>query len=119
MKRICARFAALLAVIALCLTGADRKPYGPHEKAFYAEATTVDFVRPGLTITVNSAQIASDGTITVVYTLTDPAGLPLDASGVTTPGPVTVNYVAAALSSSNDYTTYTTYTTRVQTGAAG
>lgn len=60
----------------------------PHEKAAYADAATVEFVRPGLTITVNRAQIASDGTITVVYTLTDPDGLQLDATGVTTPGTI-------------------------------
>ena len=77
------RSAVVLAALALCLTGASNKhPYSPHEKAFYADATTVAFIRPGLAITINSAQIAADGTITTVFTLTDPAGLPLDLTGV-------------------------------------
>ena len=48
----------------ISLTGQTKKhQYSPHEKAFYADATTVDFVNPGLTITANSATIASNGTI--------------------------------------------------------
>ena len=54
----------------------------------------VDFVRPGLAITINSAQITSAGAISVTYTLTDPIGLPLDAAGATTPGAVSLTYVA-------------------------
>ena len=61
MKRFPAfgRTAPLLALVALCLTGASKKhEYSPREKAFYADASAVEFVRPGLTITINSAQIA-------------------------------------------------------------
>jgi OmcA/MtrC family decaheme c-type cytochrome len=75
---------------------------------------TVQFVRPGLTITVNSAAIAANGTITVTYTLTDPSGLPLDAAGITTPGPISLSYVAAVIP--NNQEDYTAYTTRVATG---
>ncbi len=58
--RILGRTVALLAVIALCLTGASLKhQYSPREKALYADAATVDFVRPGLVITINSASISS------------------------------------------------------------
>jgi len=119
MHRICrfAQLAGLLAVITVSIPGAGRKPYGPREKAFYAADSTVEFVRPGLTITVNQAKIASDGTISVTYTLTDPAGLPLDMTGITTPGVISVSYVAAVLPSNAEE--YTTYTTRQQTGAAG
>ena len=104
------RAGAALTVLALSLTAAtSKRGYSPRDKAFYADAQIVDFVRPGLTITVNSAQIATDGTITLVYTLTDPSGLPLDASGVTTPGAISVNYIAAVLpNGANEYTTYTT-----------
>src|SRR6516225_1484144 len=83
-----ARLAALLTLIAVSVPAARRRPYSPHEKAFYADDATVQFVNPGLKITVNSAQIASDGTISVTYTLTDPKGLPLDAAGVNTPGTI-------------------------------
>ena len=112
------RTAALGALIAVCLTGASKKhQYSLREKAFYADAVTVEFVRPRLVITINSAQIASDGTITVVYTLTDPNGLPLDAAGVTTPGAISLSYIAAVLPNSQEE--YTTYTTRVVSQAGG
>src|SRR5277367_447295 len=90
------RTAALLAVIALSLIAASKKhTFSPHEKAFYADRATVEFVNPGLTITVNSAQIAPDGTISVVYTIADPNGLPLDIAGVYTPGAISLSYIAA------------------------
>jgi OmcA/MtrC family decaheme c-type cytochrome len=111
------RAGAALAVLALSLVGAPGKhSYSSREKAFYADPQIVDFVRPGLTIKVTSAQIASDGTITVAYTLTDPAGLQLDAAGVTTPGAITLGYVAAVLP--NDQEQYTAYTTRANSGPA-
>ena len=82
MKRLylALRIAAFVAFIALCLTGQTKKhQYSPREKAFYADPAMVDFVRPGLTITINSASISSAGVISVTYALTDPEGLPLDA----------------------------------------
>jgi len=88
--------------------------YSVHEKAAFADAASVEFVRPGLTITVNSATITPSGTITVTYTLTDPFGLPLDAAGVYTPGLVSLSYVAAVIP--NGQEDYTAYTTRAATG---
>ena len=109
------RTTALVAVVALSLVGASKvRQYSPQEKAAYMDAAAVQFVRPGLTITVNSAQIATDGTITVVYTLTDPKGLPLDAAGITTPGAVKLSYLAAVLPKNQEE--YTSYTTRLITG---
>ena len=66
------RVLAIVGLVAVSLTSAPRRPYSPHDKAFYADAQTVEFVLPGLTITVNSAAIAANGAITVTYTLTDP-----------------------------------------------
>ena len=77
----------------------------------------IEFLRPGLQIQINSASIASDGTITTTYTLTDPMGLPLDAAGVYTPGPITLSFVAAYIP--NNAEQYVAYTTRSQSGAAG
>ena len=51
--------------------------FTPHEKAYYADPAQVAFVRPGLRISVAWANIASDGTISVDYKLTDPDGAPL------------------------------------------
>ncbi len=109
------RAASIGLMIAASLMSAPAKRlYGPHEKAFYADAQTVEFVRPGLTITITGATIGPDGTITVNYTLTDPSGLPLDATGVTTPGTISVSYVAAVLPKGQE--DYSAYTTRTATG---
>ncbi len=119
MKRfyLASRIAAFAALITLCLTGQTKKhQYSPQDKAFYMNASDVEFIRPGLVITINSAQIASDGTITTVYTLTDPGGLPLDAAGVTTPGAITLGYIAAVLP--NNQEEYTAYTTKTNSGPA-
>jgi len=115
--RYLARPAALLGIAVLCLTaGVQKHQYSPREKAYYADPALVDFVRPGLVITINSAQIAADGTIFTTYTLTDPSGLPLDAAGVTTPGAITLGYIAAVLP--NNQEEYTAYTTKTNSGPA-
>ena len=84
-----------------------------HEKAYYASDATVNFVRPGLTMTIVSATIAQDGTISVDYKLTDPKGAPLDAAGISTPGAVSVSFIAAYIPKGQ--TQFYAYTTRVQT----
>ena len=108
------RVAVIVGLVAASLASAPRRPYSPHEKAFFADDPTVEFVRPGLVIKVNSAQIAGDGTIAVVYTVSDPAGLPLDEAGVTTPGTISLSFIAAVLP--NNQEQYTSYTTRTATG---
>jgi OmcA/MtrC family decaheme c-type cytochrome len=112
MKKRCAVFFAFAFVAVL--EGQNKSPYGAHDKAFFADAATVEFVNPGLTITINSASIAADGTITTTYTLTDPKGLPLDNAGVSTPGTISLSYVAAYIPATQAQ--YTAYTTRTVTG---
>ena len=70
LTRIFLAFCLLLGAIGL--QSGSTSPYNKHQKAFYASQSVIDFARPGLAITINSAKIASDGTITVTYTLTDP-----------------------------------------------
>src|ERR1039458_9814628 len=94
--------------------GSIKELYGPHHKAYYLPKTTVDFIRPRLTITVQSAAIASNGSITTTFTITDPAGLPLDMAGVTTPGPVTLSFLAAYIPKGQEQ--YTSYITHAVTG---
>ncbi|HYA16075.1 MAG TPA: hypothetical protein VEF06_01345, partial [Bryobacteraceae bacterium] len=115
--RAVVRAAAFAALLTFCVTGETAKhSFSPREKAFYADPAVVNAVKPGLNITINSAAIASNGTITVTYTLTDPNGLPLDASGVTTPGTISLAYVASYIPKGQ--TQYVAYTTAQATGAA-
>ncbi len=85
-----------------------------HQKAFFLDTPTAEFVRPGLNLTIQSAAIASDGTITTTFTVADPGGLPLDIAGVTTPGAITLSFLAAYIP--NGQTQYVSYITRTVTG---
>ncbi len=88
--------------------------YTPHDKAYFLP-DSVEFVNPGLTITVQAAAIASDGTITATYTVSDPTGLPLDTAGVYTPGTISLSFLAAAIPQGQEQ--YVSYITKVATGA--
>jgi OmcA/MtrC family decaheme c-type cytochrome len=90
------------------------QPYTARDRAFFLDDQTVQFVRPGLTVAVQSAAIASDGTITTTYTVSDPSGLPLDTAGVTTPGTIALSFLAAAIPKGQEQ--YVSYATRVATG---
>lgn len=106
----------LVVVTALAVVAsADKPPFKANEKAAFADERTVNFVRPGLSIKVNSAEIGADGAITVLFTLSDPRGLPLDREGITTPGPVAVSFVAAHIPEGQQQ--YVAYTTRQATGS--
>jgi OmcA/MtrC family decaheme c-type cytochrome len=96
--------------------GGSKSPYSTHDKAFYAPQALVDFVNPGLSITINSASITGAGVISVTYTLSDPNGLPLDASGATTPGAISLAYVAAYIPKGQEQ--YVAYTVASATGKA-
>ena len=106
-------FAFLLVAGSVALVGSN-KPSSPGQNPWRDKAL-VDFVNPGLKITINSAAISSAGVITVTYTLTDPTGLPLDASGATTPGAISLAYVAAYIPKGQEQ--YVAYTTASATGA--
>ena len=81
----------------------------------------VQFVNPGLFFSIVSAKVASDGTISVDYKITDtgPAGLPLDINGVLTPGVVSPRYVAAYIPSGQEqYVSYFATTVPAVSGGA-
>src|SRR6185295_3417675 len=102
-------------LVAAALSSMPKSRFSKQEKAFYADKAAVDFVRPGLVFTINSATIAADGTITAVFTVTDPQGVALDRLGVATPGPISVSFLAAYIPKGKDQ--YTSYTTRAASGA--
>lgn len=107
--------AIVMAVAITVMTAGSRSSstFSPHEKAYYADAATINFVRPGLVMKVLNASIAGDGTITTNISITDPMGVALDRLGVTTPGAVSIGCVAAYIPQGQ--TQYTAYTTRPQT----
>jgi OmcA/MtrC family decaheme c-type cytochrome len=106
------RVVAIVGLIAAASASAPRRPYSPREKAFFADDATVQFVRPGLVFKITSAQIASDGAITATISIADPQGLPLDRTGVTTPGAVSISMIPATIP--KDQAQYTSYATRTQ-----
>ena len=111
----------VLALTAICLAAftlsADLKsPYLPTEKAFYADEAQVNFVRPGLVITVSKAEIAADGTTKAWVKFTDPKGLPLDRLGIMTPGAITVSFLSAYIPA--DKPQYVSYITRQRTSGS-
>jgi len=115
-----ARYITALAVVAgLCvLVGAPTKTkLTPHDKAFYADPALVEYVQPGFTISVVSAKIATDGTVTVDYKLADPNGQPLDKLGVATPGPISVSFLIAYIPKGQ--TQFSSYITRTVTAVNG
>jgi OmcA/MtrC family decaheme c-type cytochrome len=110
--------ALALVVVAgsVALKSETKRPvFSKHDKAYYASEATVNFVRPGLNITIVSANVAQDGTITVDYKVSDPKGLPLDTAGITTPGAISVSFIGAFIPKGQ--TQFYSYTTRVQTSA--
>ena len=114
-RTVAVRCSALI-LISFALFSTPKPRFNKHEKAFYADEATVSFVRPGLVITINSASIAADRTISAVFTVSDPQGLPLDMAGITTPGPISLSFVAAYIPKGQEQ--YTAYTTRSASGAA-
>jgi OmcA/MtrC family decaheme c-type cytochrome len=107
------RFGAGLAVVvgpAVLLSSSDDPVFSPADKAYYADANLVNFVRPGLVIKIQQASIAEDGTVQVRFKLTDPKGLPLDREGVTTPGAISPRFILATIP--KDKTQYVAYTVR-------
>jgi OmcA/MtrC family decaheme c-type cytochrome len=115
MKRTAVQAGAVVALMAgsLALVSAPKPPFNKHQKAFYARPEVIAFVRPGLVVAIESANIAADGTITAKFKVTDPQGLPLDRTGVYTPGAVSTSFIAATINKGDEQ--YTAYTTRLQT----
>lgn len=97
---------------AATLMSTSKSPYSATEKAYYADAATVAFVRPGLVFKISAVTIAADGTVTARFKITDPRGLPLDHDGITTPGNVSTSFVLARIPKGGRF--YQAYTTRIK-----
>jgi OmcA/MtrC family decaheme c-type cytochrome len=106
----------LLAMVPLSgLTAADKANkktgFTGQLAAKHLDENQLSFIRPGITVKLVSAAIATDGTITARVTITDPKGLPLDRDGITTPGSVNLRFIAATIPAGK--TQYLSYTTTV------
>ena len=116
-----AKCALVLGVLAgaVALVGADRKGdfLAPTRRRSMPTRLLVEYVQPGLTITVVSAKIATDGTVSVDYKLADPNGAPLDNAGVVTPGAISVSFLIAYIPANQ--TQFTSYITRAVAAATG
>ena len=116
------RYALVLGILAgsAVLLSAQRKPS--------SRSTTKRTTRPrrswstssqGSLFSVVSAKIASDGTISVDYKLTDPQGLPLDVAGVQTPGPISPRFLVAYIpKGQTQFASYIVTTVTAVTGGA-
>ena len=117
-----ARYWVVLAVIAgsVALVSAERKAgLTPHDKAYYADPALIEYVQPGLNISVVSAKITSAGVISVDYKLSDPNGAPLDSTGVLTPGTISVSFLVAYIPAGQaQFASYITRTVTAVTGGA-
>jgi OmcA/MtrC family decaheme c-type cytochrome len=103
----------LLAAGAAYLVSADGPEFTAQDKAYYADANLVAFVRPGLVLSIVSVSVAADGTVKADFKMSDPKGLPLDRDGIYTPGSVSTSWVLARIPKGQ--TQYVSYTTRTQT----
>ena len=120
-----ARWGLALVVLAgsVAVVQATRKTgFTAHDRASYMDPHLIQFVRPGLNINIVSAKIASDGTISVDFKLTDvpPAGAaaqPLDITGVNTPGPISLSFLVGHIPKGQAQ--YTSYVSRLVTAAQG
>ena len=113
---------SLLVSIA-CLCGAtnlaaksaavDSGHYTAKDSEFYLTPEQLLFIRPGLVMEITNVVIPADRQTEVTFTLADPEGLPLDRTGVYTPGPVSTSFIIANIPAGED--AYYSYTKRIQT----
>src|ERR1035437_8596933 len=110
----------LVAGSIVMVSGQRRAALSPHDRASYAPAAAIQYVNPGLNFTIVSAKIASDGTITVDYKVTDRVGagaLALDTAGVLTPGTISPRFLVAYIPKGQ--TQYVSYITSTLTAVVG
>ena len=73
----------------------DSGNYTTKDKEFYLTPEQLIFIRPGLDIEIVDVVLPADMQLEVTYTIKDPAGLPLEHDGITTPGPVDMRFTLA------------------------
>ncbi len=87
--------------------------YTEVNKEFYLTEAEILFVRPGLELEILDTVIPADLMPEVTFSISDPAGLPLDREGIFTPGPVSTSFILSFIPAGEE--AYVAYTTRVAT----
>lgn len=91
----------------------DSGSYTAKDSEFYLTPEQLLFIRPGLVMDITNVVIPADRKAEVTFTLADPAGLPLDRTGIYTPGPVSTSFILANIPAGEE--AYYSYTSRIQT----
>jgi hypothetical protein len=104
---------SVFAPLAAAGEGGNAGGYTAADKEFYLDETQVAFIRPGLELQILDVVIPSDLKPEVTFMLSDPAGLPLDRSGIFTPGPVATSFILGYIPEGEE--AYVAYTVRTQT----
>ncbi len=91
----------------------DNGNYTTKDSEFYLTPEQLLFIRPGLVMEITNVVIPADRQPEVTFTLADPEGLPLDRTGVYTPGPVSTSFIMAYIGAGQE--AYYSYTKRIQT----
>lgn len=87
--------------------------YSAQQLEAYLSPQQVQYIRPGLKITINSVTIPEDRRPVVDVSFVDDMDQPLDRAGKVTPGAISISFVLAYYNpAARDYVAYTT---RVQT----
>lgn len=85
--------------------------YSAHQLEAYLTPQQVEYIRPGLKITVASVTIPADRRPVVEVTFVDDLDQPLDRLGKVTPGAISISFVLAYYNpEARDYVAYTTRT---------
>jgi hypothetical protein len=87
--------------------------YTTKDQEYYLTSEQMNFIRPGLELEILDTVIPADLLTEVTFRITDPAGLPLDRTGVNTPGPVSTSFILAFIPAGEE--AYLSYTSRIQT----
>ena len=108
----------MLAVVGIAVS-ATAPRHGLHairKAGLLAAPESIAFVTPAFTVTVVSAQVTAGGQISADFKIADSNGLPLDRTGASTPGPLTLTFICSYIPQGQSQ--YVSYTTRVRTDAA-
>lgn len=104
----------LLLGIGLTKAGDGLQPkYQNSEKAFYLTEPDLNFIRPGLKLTIQRVEFDPLPNVNVTFRIADDKDQGLDRLGIQTPGVVSLNFVLSRIKPGD--TQYTSYITRVQT----